>query len=63
MMNTGAGRPARNAGLTNQSRLILGVDGGGTKTMALVAAVDDTGQMTIIGRTHLPSRPGTSSDR
>jgi len=49
-MNTVAGRPARNAGASNPSRLILGVDGGGTKTMALVAEVDDTGQMTIIGR-------------
>ena len=50
MTNTVAGNQLRDAGATSQSRLILGVDGGGTKTMALVAAVDDTGQMTIIGR-------------
>lgn len=50
MMNTVAGKQERGAGTTSQSRLILGVDGGGTKTMALVAGVDDAGQMTIIGR-------------
>ncbi len=32
-----------------KSRLILGVDGGGSKTMALVAALDDSGYMTILG--------------
>jgi len=33
-----------------RSRLILGVDGGGSKTAALVASVDETGHMQILGR-------------
>ncbi len=32
------------------SRLVLGVDGGGSKTLALVAALDDAGQISILGR-------------
>ena len=31
-------------------RLILGVDGGGSKTAALLASLDEAGQLTIIGR-------------
>lgn len=31
-------------------RLLLGVDGGGSKTLALVAALDESGQMSVIGR-------------
>lgn len=31
-------------------RYVLGVDGGGSKTMALVAALDESGQMVILGR-------------
>jgi len=50
MMKSVAGNRARNAGATSRSQLILGVDGGGTKTMALAATVDDAGHMTIIGR-------------
>lgn len=33
-----------------RSRFVLGVDGGGSKTMALVGAVDESGQMVILGR-------------
>lgn len=33
-----------------EPRLILGVDGGGSKTQALVAAVDAAGRMSILGR-------------
>jgi len=33
-----------------KSRLLLGVDGGGSKTAAMVATLDDSGQMTIRGR-------------
>ena len=32
------------------SRLILGVDGGGSKTAALVALLEESGQLTILGR-------------
>ena len=35
-----------------KSRLLLGVDGGGSKTAAMVATLDDSGQMTIRGRGH-----------
>ena len=49
-MTSVADKQVRNAGAKSQSRLLLGVDGGGTKTMALVAEVDEAGQMTIIGR-------------
>ena len=31
-------------------RLILGVDGGGSKTSALLASLDEAGQLTIVGR-------------
>ena len=33
-----------------KSRLLLGVDGGGSKTAAMVATLDDSGHMTIRGR-------------
>jgi N-acetylglucosamine kinase-like BadF-type ATPase len=33
-----------------KSRYVLGVDGGGSKTMALVGALDESGQMVILGR-------------
>jgi len=33
-----------------QLRLLLGVDGGGSKTAALVASLDDSGQLRILGR-------------
>lgn len=36
--------------LATGSRLILGVDGGGSKTAALVARLDASGQMSILGR-------------
>lgn len=32
------------------SRLVLGVDGGGSKTAALVALLDESGQLSILGR-------------
>ena len=32
------------------AQLILGVDGGGSKTAALLASLDDNGQLTILGR-------------
>jgi len=32
------------------SRLILGVDGGGSKTLALVATLDEAGQISVLGR-------------
>lgn len=39
-------------GTVNATRLryVLGVDGGGSKTMALVGALDELGQMVILGR-------------
>ena len=37
------------AQVTAGARLILGVDGGGSKTLALVAAVDGAGRMSILG--------------
>jgi len=36
--------------LTAGTRFVLGVDGGGSKTMALVAALDESGKMSIRGR-------------
>lgn len=45
-----ANNQTRDAVSAGHPRLILGVDGGGTKTMALVATVDDAGQMKIVGR-------------
>ena len=33
-----------------KTRYVLGVDGGGSKTMALVGALDESGQMVILGR-------------
>ncbi len=33
-----------------ESRYLLGVDGGGSKTMALVATLDESGQMSVCGR-------------
>ena len=33
-----------------QSRLLLGVDGGGSKTTALLASVNERGDMQVIGR-------------
>jgi len=35
---------------TGTTRYLLGVDGGGSKTMALVAALDESGRMVILGR-------------
>lgn len=35
---------------TGKSRYLLGVDGGGSKTMALVAVLDEAGHMDIVGR-------------
>jgi len=50
MMKQAPGAQSRSVGAASRSRLILGVDGGGSKTMALVAAVDDAGQINILGR-------------
>jgi N-acetylglucosamine kinase-like BadF-type ATPase len=36
--------------LAGGPRLILGVDGGGSKTLALLAALDEAGKITILGR-------------
>ncbi len=38
------------SGRTGHPRLVLGVDGGGSKTLALVASLDETGAMNILGR-------------
>ncbi len=35
---------------SRDSRIVLGIDGGGSKTAALIAAVDDTGELQILGR-------------
>ncbi len=35
---------------TTKLRYVLGVDGGGSKTMALVGALDESGKMVILGR-------------
>ncbi len=32
------------------NRLILGVDGGGSKTTAVIASLDDTGNLQVLGR-------------
>ncbi|MGB5292861.1 MAG: BadF/BadG/BcrA/BcrD ATPase family protein [Lysobacterales bacterium] len=46
-----AARPEANiASSATGSRLILGVDGGGSKTAALVALLDESGQLSILGR-------------
>ena len=51
-MNSVADRQPRGGAKAMETRIILGVDGGGSKTSALVAAVDDDGQMTILGHGH-----------
>ena len=48
-MTSGTDRPLH---LSPGSRFILGVDGGGSKTMALIAALDESGRMSIRGRGH-----------
>ena len=35
---------------SGQSRLLLGVDGGGSKTEALVAALDEDSRVQVLGR-------------
>jgi N-acetylmuramic acid 6-phosphate etherase len=37
-------------GTAGKTRYLLGVDGGGTKTVALIAALDEGGQITVLGR-------------
>jgi len=49
-MNTSSKTNKPGTANADQSRYVLGVDGGGSKTMALVAELDESGQMTIIGR-------------
>jgi N-acetylglucosamine kinase-like BadF-type ATPase len=44
---------------SSSSRLILGVDGGGTKTEAWLAAIDDAGQIAVLGR----GKDGSSNPR
>lgn len=36
----------------SRSRLLLAVDGGGSKTLALIAALDASGQIVVLGRGH-----------
>jgi N-acetylglucosamine kinase-like BadF-type ATPase len=44
---------------SSSSRLVLGVDGGGTKTEAWLAAVDDSGAIDVLGR----GKAGSSNPR
>ncbi len=41
---------SRQTDTPEEPRLLLGVDGGGSKTAALVASLDDSGQLHILGR-------------
>ena len=49
-MNTGSDSSSQNTPISGNARLLLGVDGGGSKTLALIASVDENGQMNILGR-------------
>ena len=49
-MNSDPGSYQGIKGGTTMSGLILGVDGGGSKALALIASVDENGQMNILGR-------------
>jgi hypothetical protein len=44
-VNTGFDSSSQKAPLTGNSRLLLGVYGGGSKTLALIAFLDENGQM------------------
>ena len=49
-MNTGSDSSSQNTPITGNIRLLLGVDGGGSKTLALIASLDENGQMKVLGR-------------
>ena len=49
-MKTSAAPTSSQTDSQDQPRLLLGVDGGGSKTAALVASLDDSGQLHVLGR-------------
>lgn len=49
-MNSISPSHSPNTGITDKTRFLLGVDGGGSKTLAWLASLDESGQMLVLGR-------------